>query len=65
MPGVNDEKSDIGCIVPVCRLTRELALVHVSALANVTCQACYALKKAFCGIGLSLTLMRRRTSTSP
>eukprot|EP00975_Prorocentrum_lima_P030303 6353167-Prorocentrum_lima.AAC.1 len=26
MPGVNDEKSDIGWIVPVCRLTKELGM---------------------------------------
>eukprot|EP00975_Prorocentrum_lima_P040168 8437417-Prorocentrum_lima.AAC.1 len=26
MPGINDEKSDIGWIVPVCRLTKELGM---------------------------------------
>eukprot|EP00975_Prorocentrum_lima_P044740 9371791-Prorocentrum_lima.AAC.1 len=26
MPGVNDEKSDVGWTVPVCRLTKELGM---------------------------------------
>eukprot|EP00975_Prorocentrum_lima_P017896 3775534-Prorocentrum_lima.AAC.1 len=26
MPGANDEKSDIGWIAPVCRLTKELGM---------------------------------------
>eukprot|EP00975_Prorocentrum_lima_P035764 7520528-Prorocentrum_lima.AAC.1 len=48
---------------PTAPYTLLVALVHVSALASVTCQAFHALTTAFCGIGLTPTPRRRSTST--
>eukprot|EP00975_Prorocentrum_lima_P062656 12886785-Prorocentrum_lima.AAC.1 len=36
MPGANDEKSDIGWVVPVCRLTNELGMKMVWSTDKVT-----------------------------
>eukprot|EP00975_Prorocentrum_lima_P034529 7257479-Prorocentrum_lima.AAC.1 len=57
--------ADIQHCITVCyawlttHCASSVALVHVSALANVICQAFHASKKAFCGIGLCLALLRR------
>eukprot|EP00975_Prorocentrum_lima_P048538 10154172-Prorocentrum_lima.AAC.1 len=36
MPGATDERSDTGWIVPVCRLTKELAMEMVWGTGEVT-----------------------------